>query len=358
MHAVIMAGGRGTRFWPRSRERKPKHLLDIISERTILQETVDRIKPLIPCENILVVTGKKHARDLIKQLPEIPVRNIIIEPEGKNTAACIGLAAVHIQKRIPDDVMVVLPSDHAIADSRKYLSVIAAAGDTASKEDGLVTIGIKPSSIQTGFGYIEQGDFSRKINGKKVFRVKSIREKPDFSTAKEFVEKGTFYWNSGMFIWKVSAILHQIKRRLPDLYKGLEKIRESLGLPEEIKTVPRIYKKLASISIDYGVMEKAENVFMLEGDFGWSDVGSWDSLWELSPKDMKGNAALNGSRTISEDSEGSLIYNPRKLTALVGVKDFIIVETKDALLICKKGRSQDVKAIVEKLEEQKLKGYL
>lgn len=358
MHAVIMAGGRGTRFWPRSRGKKPKHLLDIISERTILQETVDRIKPLIPCENILVVTGKKHARDLIKQLPEIPVRNIIIEPEGKNTAACIGLAAVHIQKRIPDDVMVVLPSDHAIADSLKYLSVIAAAADAASKEDGLVTIGIKPSSIQTGFGYIEQGDFSREINEKKVFRVKSIREKPDFSTAKEFVEKGTFYWNSGMFIWKTSAILHQIKRRLPDLYKGLEKIRESLGLPEEIKTVPRIYKKLASISIDYGVMEKAENVFMLEGDFGWSDVGSWDSLWELSPKDMKGNAALNGSRTISEDSEGSLIYNPQKLTALVGVKDLIIVETKDALLICKKGRSQDVKAIVEKLEMEKRKEYL
>jgi mannose-1-phosphate guanylyltransferase len=357
MHAVIMAGGRGTRFWPRSRERKPKHLLDIISERTILQETVDRIKPLIPCENILVVTGKKHARDLIKQLPEIPVRNIIIEPEGKNTAACIGLAAVHIQKRTPDDVMVVLPSDHAIADSLKYLSVIAAA-DAASNEEGLVTIGIKPSSIQTGFGYIEQGDFSREINGEKVFRVKSIREKPDFSTAKEFVEKGTFYWNSGMFIWKTSAILHQIKRQLPELYKGLEKIRESLGLPEEIKTVPRIYKKLASISIDYGVMEKAENVFMLEGDFGWSDVGSWDSLWELSPKDMKGNAALNGSRTISEDSEGSLIYNPRRLTALVGVKDLIIVETKDALLICKKGRSQDVKAIVEKLEMEKRKEYL
>jgi mannose-1-phosphate guanylyltransferase len=358
MHAVIMAGGRGTRFWPRSRGKKPKHLLDIISERTILQETVDRIKPLIPCENILVVTGKKHARDLIKQLPEIPVRNIIIEPEGKNTAACIGLAAVHIQKRTPDDVMVVLPSDHAIADSLKYLSVIAAAADAASNEEGLVTIGIKPSSIQTGFGYIEQGDFSREINGGKVFRVKSIREKPDFSTAKDFVEKGTFYWNSGMFIWKTSAILHQIKRQLPELYKGLEKIRESLGLPEEIKTVPRIYKKLASISIDYGVMEKAENVFMLEGDFGWSDVGSWDSLWELSPKDMKGNAALNGSRTISEDSEGSLIYNPRRLTALVGVKDLIIVETKDALLICKKGRSQDVKAIVEKLEERKLKGYL
>jgi mannose-1-phosphate guanylyltransferase len=353
-----MAGGRGARFWPRSRERKPKHLLDIISEKTIIRETVDRIKPLIPPENILVVTGKKHARALIKQLPEIPSRNIIIEPEGRNTAACIGLAALHIRKIVSDDVMVVLPSDHAVNDSRKFINVVDTAVKVAAQEDGLVTIGIKPSSAQTGFGYIERSSLFKKIADEEVFRVKSIREKPDSQKAEEFVQSGIFYWNSGMFIWKASVILKEIGRWLPDLYEGLMKINNSLGSSEEAAMLPRVYKKLASISIDYGVMEKADNVFMLRGDFGWSDVGSWDALWDISPKDIKGNAVLGGSRIMLEDSEDSLIYSPRKLTALVGVKDLIIVETNDALLICKKGRSQDVKKIVEKLERDKLKKYL
>jgi mannose-1-phosphate guanylyltransferase len=358
MHAVIMAGGKGARFWPRSREKKPKHLLDILSERTIIQETVERIKHLISPENVLVVTGKKHAGTLIKQLPEIPSQNIIIEPEGKNTAACIGLAALHIRKRISDDIMVVLPSDHAIADSQRFIDVIKAASKTAFEENGLVTIGIKPSSVQTGFGYIELSNLFKKINAEEVSRVKSIREKPDFQKAKEFVDNGNFYWNSGMFIWKTSVILREICRWLPDLYAGLIEIDKVLGTAKEKLTVPRVYNKLASISIDYGIMEKADNVFMLRGDFGWNDVGSWDALWEISPKDVKGNCVLNDSRTIFEDTEGSLVYNPQRLTAIIGVKDLIIVETKDALLICKKGRSQDVKKIVEKLEAEKQKKYL
>ena len=353
-----MAGGRGTRFWPRSREKKPKHLLDIISEKTIIQETVDRIKPLITPNNILVVTGKKHARTLMKQLPEIPSRNIIIEPEGKNTAACIGLAALHIRKIVSDDIMVVLPSDHAIADSQKFIDVLNAAAKVAAQEDGLVTIGIKPSSVQTGFGYIEQADSFQHIANEEVFRVKSIREKPDFQQAQEFVQSGNFYWNSGMFIWKASIILKEIGRWLPDLYAGLMKINEALGSPEEAAIVPRVYKKLASISIDYGVMEKADNVFMLQGDFGWSDVGSWDALWEISPKDGKGNVLTGGGMQFLKIRKVLWFTIRGNLVALVGVKDLIIVETKDALLICKKGRSQDVKKIVEKLEAEKLKKYL
>lgn len=358
MYAVIMAGGKGARFWPRSREKKPKHLLDILSEKTIIQETVERIKPLISPQNVLVVTGKKHAGTLIKQLPEIPPENIIIEPEGKNTAACIGLAALYIRKKVSDDVMVVLPSDHAIADSQKFIDILKAASQTAAQENGLVTVGIKPSSVQTGFGYIEMSDLFNKIDNEDVFRVKSIREKPDYQKAKEFVESGNFCWNSGMFIWKSSVILKEISRWLPDLYAGLIEIDKALGTAKEKSTVPRVYKRLASISIDYGVMEKTDNVFVLPGDFGWNDVGSWDALWEISPKDIKGNATLNTCRAILEDTEGSLVYNPHKLTALIGVKDLIIVETKDALLICKKGRSQDVKKIVEKLEADKQIKYL
>ncbi len=358
MYAVIMAGGKGARFWPRSREKKPKHLLDILSEKTIIQETVERIKPLIPPQKILVVTGKKHAKALIKQLPEIPIQNILIEPEGKNTAPCIGLAALHIRKKNADDIMVVLPSDHAITNSQKFLDIIKAASKTALEESGLVTIGIKPSSIQTGFGYIELSNKFKKYNNEEVYRVKSIREKPDFQKAKEFVEHGNFYWNSGMFIWKTSIILQEICRWLPDLYAGLMKIDETQGTAKEKLILTRVYKRLASISIDYGVMEKADNVFMLQGDFGWNDVGSWDALWDISSKDIKGNALLNNSRMIFEDAEDSLVYNPNKLTALIGVKDLIIVETKDALLICKKGRSQDVKKIVEKLEAGKQKKSL
>ncbi len=358
MYAVIMAGGRGTRFWPRSREKKPKHLLDIISEKTIIQETVDRIKPLITPDNILVVTGKKHARALSKQLPAIPSRNIIIEPEGKNTAACIGLAALHIRKRVSDDTMVVLPSDHAIADSRKFINVLDAATKVAAQEEGLVTIGIKPSSIQTGFGYIERAESVKHIAGEEAFRVKSIREKPDFQQAKEFIQSGNFYWNSGMFIWKASTILKEIARWMPDLYAGLMNINEALGTPDEAAIVPRVYRRLKSVSIDYGVMEQADNVFMLHGDFGWSDVGSWDALWEISAKDNKGNVLTGGGNVIFEDTEGSLVYSPKKLVAAVGIKDLIIVETKDALLICKKGSSQNVKKVVEALEEKKLKQYL
>ena len=358
MYAVIMAGGRGTRFWPRSREAKPKHLLDIVSNRTIIQETVDRIKLLISPENILIVTGKKHARELIRQLPEIPVKNIIIEPVGKNTAACIGLAALHIQKRVPDAVMVVLPSDHAIGNPREYLAVISAASRVASQEGYLVTIGIKPTGPETGFGYLEAGDSQVTDAGKQVFRVKSIREKPDLVKARKFVQSGKFYWNSGMFIWKASAILKEIERCLPDLNEGLRKIKEVLGTPKEAATVPKVYQGLASISIDYGVMEKADNVLMLAGDFGWSDVGSWDALWEISAKDNSGNALQGGGSAIFTDTEGALVYSPKKLVAVVGVKDLIIVETADALLICKKGRSQDVKKVVDTLEAAKKTKYL
>jgi mannose-1-phosphate guanylyltransferase len=352
MHAVIMAGGRGTRFWPRSREKKPKHLLDIVSSRTIIQETVDRIKPLIKPGNILIVTGRKHARELMRQLPEIPAKNILIEPVGRNTAACIGLAAIHIQKKAKDDVMVVLPSDHGIGDPVRYRKVIAAAAKAARKDNALVTIGIHPTSPQTGFGYMEGGAFLGDASGETLLRVKSFREKPDIKQAEAFLRSGNFFWNSGMFIWKASAILTEIERFLPDLHAGLMTIKASLGKTSEIKTVSSVYRGLASISIDYGVMEKAKDVFVIPASFGWSDVGSWDALWEISAKDQNGNVAAGGSQAVFESTENALVYSPRKMVALLGMKNVIVVETKDALLICKKGRSQDVKKIVDALEAE------
>lgn len=352
-----MAGGRGTRFWPRSREKKPKHLLDITSEKTIIQETVDRIRPLIDPKDILIVTGAKHARELAGQLPDIPEQNILIEPVGRNTAACIGLAAVHIAKKVKDDVMVVLPSDHAIGNPKEYRSVLKAAIRTARTQDGLVTIGIQPSQPHTGFGYLEGGASVGLSGGHDVRRVKSIREKPDEALARKFVRSGRFYWNSGMFVWKTSAILRQIREHLPDLYDGLMTISDALGTASAKRVVGRVYRRQASISIDYGVMEKAENVFVIPAEFGWSDVGSWDALWDISTKDDRGNAVLKGAAVL-EDSDNTLIYSPEKLVAMVGVRDVIVVETKDAILICKKGRSQDVKKIVDVLEAGRKTSYL
>ncbi|MFO7569253.1 MAG: mannose-1-phosphate guanylyltransferase [Smithellaceae bacterium] len=354
MHAVIMAGGRGTRFWPRSREKKPKHLLDIVSDRTIIQETVDRIKPLIKPDNILIVTGKKHARELSRQLPDIPAENIIIEPVGRNTAACIGLAAIHIQKKAKDDIMVVLPSDHAIGNPKKYRTVIRAASKAAREKNALVTIGIEPAGPHTGFGYLEGGASGERIGGEIVMRVKSIREKPDAALARKFVKSGRFYWNSGMFVWKASAILREIEQHLPELHAGLMTIKEVLGKTSEAKTVSAVYRRLPAISIDYGVMEKAKNVFVIPAEFGWSDVGSWDALWDISIRDHNGNARAGKGRVIFEDTQDSLVYSPKKMVALVGIKDVIVVETKDALLICKRGKSQDVKKIVDTLEAEKI----
>ena len=356
MFAVIMAGGKGSRFWPRSREKMPKHLLDIQGERTIIRETVDRIRPLVPPERTLIVTGRSHAAELIRQFPEIPAENIIIEPVGRNTAPCIGLAALHILKRVPDAVMLVLPSDHRIGNENAFRRVLAAAGKVAAEGNSLVTIGIRPTGPETGYGYIEQGDLFATGKGEKIYRVRSIREKPPLEQAREFLRQGGFSWNSGMFVWKASTILKAIDRFLPELHEGLLQIREALGTEREEEIVGEVYSAQKAVSIDYGVMEKAGNVLVVPGDFGWSDLGSWDALWEVSGKDENGNA-VRGS-FIGIDAGNSLVYSPGKLVALVGVRDLLVVETNDALLICRRGRSQDVRKVVEALENKGLKSYL
>jgi mannose-1-phosphate guanylyltransferase len=358
MYAVIMAGGKGARFWPRSRNRLPKHLLDICNERTIIQETVERIIPLTPPEKILIVTGASHARELIGQLPQIPPENILIEPVGRNTAPCIGLAALVVRKRAGNAVMAVLPSDHLIADEEHFRHVLAAAADMAARGDHLVTIGIRPTGPETGYGYIEEGKLATRERGEDIFTVKSIREKPDAELAKTFLARGGFYWNSGMFIWQAATILKEMEASLPDIYEGLLTIDKALGTPAEAKIIADAYGRFRSISIDYGVMETSKNTLVIPTDFGWSDVGSWDALWEVSEKDDQGIAARNREGLISVNSRNSLVYSPKKLVALVEVTDLIVVETEDALLICKRGASQEVKKVVETLEEEKREEYL
>jgi mannose-1-phosphate guanylyltransferase len=358
MYAVIMAGGKGTRFWPRSREKMPKHLLDIVSERTIIQDTIDRIAPLVPAENILIVTGLSHADELMKQVPQIPEKNIIIEPVGRNTAPCIGLAALYIKLKSPDDVMAVLPADHLIKDAQRFRHVLSAAAEMARLGDYLLTIGIKPTCPETGYGYLERGAKKTTIKGEDIYKVKAIWEKPALAQAKVFLKKSSFYWNSGMFVWRIDTILEALKKWLPDLHRGLSEIEPALGSAREKSVIEHVYKKIHSISIDYGVMERAENVLLVKGDFGWSDMGSWDALWDVLEKDEHGNAAHVRGRFVGVDTRNSLIHSPRKLVALVGVEDLIVVETEDSLLVCKRGCSQDVKKVVETLDAKKMKDYL
>ena len=356
LYAVIMAGGKGTRFWPRSRGKMPKHLLDIGGEKSLIRETVERIRPLVPPERTLVVTGQSHAAGLIQGLPEIPRENILVEPVGRNTAACIGLAALHIQAGSEDAVMLVLPSDHRIGDEGLFRRVLQEAAVMGESGEYLLTIGIPPSGPETGYGYIEQGDVVLKKGDLEIRRVSSIREKPDIAQARDFLERGGFLWNSGMFVWKASTILTQIQRFLPELYEGLLKIKEAIGGGLEEEVIEKVYPSLPSISIDYGIMEKAGDVLVIPGSFGWSDLGSWDSLWEISKKDQNQNAVRG--RFVGVDVRNSMIYSPEKLVAIVGVSDIFVVETKDALLICRRSRSQDVRRVVEKIEKEGWEEYL
>jgi mannose-1-phosphate guanylyltransferase len=356
MFAVVMAGGKGARFWPKSREKTPKHLLDISSERTMIRETVDRIRPLVPAERTLIVTGKSHAAELIRQLPEIPRANILIEPVGRNTAPCIGLAALHILRRVPDAVMLVLPSDHRIGDETAFRKVLQEAAKEAVQGNFLVTIGIQTNGRpDTGYGYIEKGVLLPNRGDAGTSAVSAIREKPSHDQAVEFIRRGDL-WNSGMFVWKASTIMGAIGRFLPDLHRGLMEIREALGTEREEAVVKEVYTGQKAVSIDYGVMEKASDVLVIPGDFGWSDLGSWDALWEVSKKDESGNVVRG--QFIGVDAADSLIHGTGKLVALVGVKDLLVVETDDALLICRRGRSQDVRRIVEILEKKGPASYL
>jgi len=356
MYAVIMAGGKGTRFWPRSREKKPKQLLNIVGRRSMLQQTIARIGNLLPLENVLVVAGEVHGEELRRQLAEIPARNIFLEPVGRNTAACIGLAALIVQHRDPSAVMIVLPADHLIADEELFLSTLRAAVATARKQSALITLGIRPRSPETGYGYIEAGDQVDKAQEHKIYKVSSFHEKPDIERAKDYLEQGNFFWNSGMFVWQAEAIMAEMKNYLPGLYTDLHRLKPFLdtdGLNHEIN---HIYPDLESISIDYGVMEKADNVLMIPADFGWNDLGTWASMAQIWPKDDQSNA--HQGEIMAMDSRGNIVLSQEKLCVLFGVDDLIVVDAGDALLVCPVNRAQDIGKILDTMKQQGMEQYL
>lgn len=356
-YGVIMAGGSGTRFWPVSRQRLPKHLLDIFGERTLLQETWDRIAPLFPPERILLVTAADQKEEAARQLPLLPPENILAEPQGKNTAPAIALAAFQINRKAPEASMVVLPADQLISGAESFRKALATALEAARLSKGLVTLGVMPDAPATGYGYIKRGRERFEAAGEKVYQAERFREKPSYAEALECLAEGCYLWNSGIFIWEVATILTALKRWLPEIYQTLGEIEPVPGTKEAQKRLNEAYEALPAISIDYGLMERADEVLVVPAGFCWQDVGSWDAYYEVSQKDQN-NSALKAGGSVVQDSQGCLAVSPGKLVALVGVENLLIVETDDVLLVCRRGDSQSVRAVVEELQKRGKREYL
>lgn len=349
VYGYIMAGGAGTRLWPRSRQHTPKQFLDLTSSETMLQDSYARLLPLIPPERILVGVGTGHVAAVQEQLPGLPVENIVAEPAGRGTAPAIGLGALHISHHDPDAVMVVVTADHHIADASRFRHVLQAAVRMA--EAGyLVTLGITPTFASTGYGYIRRGELLDSVDGFDVYRAIRFTEKPDATMAQAFLDSGLYSWNSGMFIWQVKAIHAEIARQMPDLGAQLGQIASALATPEQQTVLERTWADVQPQTIDYGIMEHAKDVAVIPVHIGWSDIGSWQTLMELLPTDECGNV-VSGEH-VAIDTHHSLIYSPKKLVASIGIEGLIVVETDDALLICTQERCQDVRKIVDVLRKQ------
>lgn len=344
--ALIMAGGRGERFWPKSRKNLPKQFLSLTDDgKTMIQLTVERILPLVKMEDIYISTNRDYKELVRQQLPEIPEENILCEPVGRNTAPCIGLGAVHMRKKYEDAVMYVLPSDHLIKYTSIFLSTLTDAGEVAEQGENLVTLGITPDCPETGYGYIK---FLPEQMLGRAFEVDRFVEKPDLETAKEYVASEQYLWNSGMFIWKVSTILKNLETYLPETYQGLNRIADAIGTEEEELVLEKEFSAFQSESIDYGIMEKAKNIYILSGSFGWDDVGSWLAVGRIKKSNEFGNV-INGN-AVTVDTKNCIIQGGKKLIATVGIEDIIVVDTEDALLICEKDSAGNIKKVLENLK--------
>ncbi|MBF0171676.1 MAG: NTP transferase domain-containing protein [Nitrospinae bacterium] len=350
VYSVIMAGGKGTRFWPASREARPKQLLAIGSNESMIRQTVTRLGDLCPAERSIIVTGASHVADIRTQIPELPAANILAEPTGRNTAPCVALAAAVVAKRDPEGIMAVFPADHVITDPAKLIAVVNNVATFLDRHpDRLVTIGIEPAFAETGYGYIQKG--AALANG--LFAVEAFREKPDLPTAEEYVASGAYLWNAGMFFWKATTILTMIERHMPDLMKAIAPLADAIGTPAFDDVMAKVYPTLPSESIDYGVMEKAAaegSVVVAPADPGWNDVGSWRSLYDLLAPDANGNRSEG--ELIAIESTGVLARSDKRLIAVVGVDDVVVVETPDAILVVHKEKAQLVKNVVDELKRR------
>jgi mannose-1-phosphate guanylyltransferase len=354
-HAVILAGGRGTRFWPRSRTRQPKQLLNIVGRRTMLEQTIARLSPLFKPSHIWIVTNDEQAAAVRRQSGRLRPAHILAEPIGRNTAAAIGLAAIHLLRESgPDVLMAVLPADHFIAQAERYRRIVRAALRAAEKPGTLVVLGIPPTRPETGYGYIEITHRSTRALGRRALTVRRFTEKPSLANAKKYVTSGRYLWNAVMFFWRVSTLLDGLERHLPKTHAALLRLAETIGTPRYNAALRRIYPQLENTSIDYALLEPASRdprrnpVFAFPASVGWSDIGSWAAVYELLARATGEN--VSAGRFTALDASGNFLWSPAKFVAALGVRDLVVVETDDALLVCPRDRAQDVGQIVKWLE--------
>lgn len=353
VYGVIMAGGGGTRFWPLSRQTKPKQLLNLSGKEIMVNETIDRLAKTADKNDIFIVTNKTQAPTM-QEVTEgrILKDHILAEPSARNTAACIGYAAMEIVKKYGDGIMVITPSDAFIKDTEEFTRVLSVAVDAAMENDKLVTVGITPTFPATGYGYIKYNS-----NDEAAAKtVEEFKEKPDFETAKSYVESGNYAWNSGMFIWKASTILRNFENFLPNIYVDIVKIGDAMGTEAEYDVINEVYPQIQSISIDYGIMEKSKDVCVVPGEFGWNDVGSFDMLKVMHEEDADGNVIVGNCVNI--DTKNSVVYSSGRLVTTLGLDNVVVVETPDGIMVCNKDRVQDVKLIVDQLKAEGRNEYL
>jgi mannose-1-phosphate guanylyltransferase len=362
-HAVILAGGRGTRFWPRSRTRTPKQFLNIVGAESMLQQTVARLGPLIPAERIWTVTNSEQSASVRKHLPAPARKHILTEPVGRSTTAAIALAAMHIRHAAKGDaLMAVLPADLHIVQTQKYRKIARLALDVARESGRMVVLGIPPTRPETGFGYIQCASKPASTSPFPVFPVRTFKEKPRLRLAKRYVASGHYRWNAGMFFWRVSTFLAYLKKYLPKTSTPLEVLGSSIGSRSYESKLLSVYPLLENIAVDYAILEAATRekgsprVFVIPADIGWSDIGSWTAVYERSAHDPRGNVLAGAGYLL--DAEGNFIWSPSKFVGVIGVRDLVVVETSDALLICPRNRAQEVGRIVKWLEEHRRQDLL
>lgn len=360
-YGLILAGGGGTRLWPKSRKKTPKQFLHMTDEKTMMQLAADRLLKIIPKEQIIVITNKRYKEEVEKELPFVKKQNILLEPEKRDTALAMLTGALYAKSLDKEAVVINSASDHVVVNEGEFVRVMTAAAKVATRGENLVTVGISPTHPATGFGYIKIGDDLERVGkGLSLFKVVNFTEKPNKSTAVGFLATGKYYWNANMYVWKASTLLSAFEKHRKDFF-DLTKSLHQVKPKDFSKHLPRIYKKAKAISIDYAISEKANNLVLIPGDFGWDDVGDWKVVYELGKKNSQGNVILSDSQEtdfIPVNTKNCLIHGDGRLIATIGLEDMIIVDTKEILMIAPKERSQEVKKIVEKLKDKKQDKYL
>lgn len=356
LYCIIMAGGSGTRFWPRSRKAKPKQFLTIFGNESLLQSTINRFARFIREDSIYIVSNRGQKEVLEEQTARLPKKNLIYEPIGRNTLPAIGLAALYIAKNDPEGIMVVSPADHLIKNDELFQQSVTTAVQIADEKNGIVTIGITPNAPATGYGYIEIADEIKTGQTIRSFEVNRFVEKPKQETAIQYLSSGKFFWNAGIFVFKVSVFLKAVERHAPLIYTHFMKIAQTMDTPEYENTLSELYPQMESISIDYGIMEKAGNVFLVQGDFVWNDLGSWEQVYQFGEKDKAQNASAG--EVIFQDTKNSYAWASDGLLAVVGMDDVIVVKENNMVLVCNRTHAESMKQIVDELKSRQLDKYL